>query len=83
MKQKDPLIMFFFYFVLGFLISALNMSIEGKAPTELVKDLFLRFMYNYTVGVSTGISGMFGSSLYFWIKKNLKNERYKHLYWVW
>jgi hypothetical protein len=80
MKKRHPLMVFFIAGGIGFMLSALNSNIVGVPPLLVVKNMFLSFMYNFIVGVWTGVAALFGSEIYFYIKKNLtKNERRWHI----
>ena len=73
--QKDrSLITFFRYLIVGFLISSVKNTYTAMDIFEVINTMFLSFLFNFIVGIWTGLAGLFGTELYFYIKKNLKNE---------
>ncbi len=81
MEKKNSLIIFFRCLIVGFLFSSIKTDVRGMSPLEIVGSLFFAFWYNFTVGIFFGLAGLMGNEIYFYIKKNLNNERYRHLLW--
>lgn len=76
MSQKEGAILFFRYMIIGFTFSCITNSYTGLSPIEIVNKLFLTFMYHFVIGVWAGVAGLLGTGLYYYLKKNIKNEPY-------
>jgi membrane associated rhomboid family serine protease len=72
--QQDSLRTFFRYLVGGFVMAILTTHFEDKTPRQVLWDLFTRFMYCAIAGIWAALFGMFGTDLYFWLKKKLKRN---------
>lgn len=73
MKNKS-LVIFFRYMVIGFIISSLKNNIVGLPVLIVVQNMFLSFIYNVFIGIWVGMAALFGHELYYYLKKNLRNE---------
>ena len=60
--------------IAGFTLSSIKAKVIGVPALEVMNNLFITFMYNFIVGIWVGMAAMFGTDLYYFIKKNLKNE---------
>lgn len=67
---------FFKYMVLGFLISSVKTNLSNVPLIDIVKTLLLTFMYNFIIGIWVGLAWMFGTDLYLYLKKNIRDEQY-------
>jgi hypothetical protein len=65
---------FFRYLIIGFLISSCKLDLINKTPTDIVISIFTAFMYNFIVGIATGLMAMFTVDIYFAVKKNGRSE---------
>lgn len=77
MEKNKSLQTFFRYMALGYVISSLKTDLSNRPLIDIVKDLFLIFWYNFTVGIWVGLAFMFGTDLYLYLKKNTLNEQYR------
>ena len=68
---------FFKYLMLGFLLSSLNINLTQMSWIDIVRTSSLTFVYNFIVGIPTGLAIMFGMDLYVYLKKNTSNEQYR------
>jgi len=60
---------FFKYYIVGFVVCALKIDTVGKEMSDILWELFISFMYCNVIGIWTGMAGMFGQDLYFYLKK--------------
>lgn len=60
---------FFKYYLMGFVVCALKVDVSDKKMAQILWELFISFMYCNIIGIWTGIAGMFGQDLYFYIKQ--------------
>lgn len=67
---------FFRYMILGFLISSVKTNLSNVPLINIVKTLLLTFMYNFIIGIWVGLAWMFGTDLYLYLKKNIRDEQY-------
>lgn len=74
--EEKGLRTFFRYMILGFLISSVKTNLYNVPLRDIVKTLFLTFMYNFIIGIWVGLAWMFGTDLYLYLKKNIRDEQY-------
>lgn len=82
MNKRHGFVVFFVCMAGGFLISSMRSKVDLSNPIETIRNLFLVFWYNITVGIICGVAGLFGNEIYYFIKKNLINERCRDLFRV-
>jgi len=78
--ERNSLVVFFRYLIIGFLVSSFKNNIIGIPPLQVLNNLFLSFLYNFIIGIWVGLAALFGNELFFYIKKNVRNERHRNLY---
>lgn len=66
---------FFRYMGVGFVIICIKTKIQDRNVVLVLKDLFDTFTYCFTAAVWIGLSGMFTTDLYYYIKKNSMTEK--------
>ncbi len=75
MEGNKSIKSFFKYLVIGFLISSVASNFNGLNEVDIIRRNFITFMYNLTVGIGTGIAGLFSVELFHHFKKNFANEK--------
>jgi len=73
MPNDKSLQNFFTYYVIGFAFCLFKVDLD-KSYRDIIVGLFLTFIYCNIVGIWTGLFGMFGQDLYFYIKRKLKKK---------
>lgn len=84
-KNKKILSGFFKCLGIGFVISAIKTEYNKMGAVEILATLFLTFMYNLIVGIWAALTSIFwhiGTDVYFYIKKNLRDEGYRYQHWL-
>jgi len=75
MKNHNSIKVFFRWMLVCFLISSFKSGIFDIPPVQAVKRIFVETFYNLFVGIWGGIGGVFGTEIFLYIKKKLRNER--------
>ena len=76
MKYNQGVVIFFKCMIGGFIISSFTNKVVGIPPMQVLNNMFLTFMANFIIGIWSGLFGM----AFYYIKKNLKNERCRVVY---
>jgi len=76
--HNKSLKLFFIYLIVGFLVSSAKTDIQGKTPFEVLNALMTVFMFNFIVGIWSGLAALFGNDIYHIVKNIVKKNRKKN-----
>ncbi len=80
--ENKSLRTFFDVYKWGFFILCIRVKVDAHSIASFLWDLFINFMYCNLVPIWVGLPTMAGRDIYFWLKKNLKNESNLRMGWA-
>lgn len=73
-NENNGLKIFFKYLLIGFIISSCRTDLTNVDPIQIIENIAIAFMYNFIIGIWTGLAAMFTLDLYIFLKKNGEND---------
>jgi len=71
-KKLNSIHSFFACFAIGFLVSSFKINLYHVPNAQIIEALYTTILYNFVIGIFSGISGLFMVDFYYYLKQKRK-----------